>query len=86
MVNGYGPGSGPNIDQTVLLDAGDTLDFAVGYGANGNYYDDTTVAAVNVVPPPVVNLAVGSVGRGLWRAARPPAWQSSSARGTRPCR
>ena len=61
-VSGYGPGSGPGFDQTVLLNAGDTLDFAVGYGANGNYFSDTTVVAAEVTSTPTVDLSVKGDG------------------------
>ena len=47
-VNGYGPGTGPSFNQTVVLGAGDTLDFAVGYGTDGNYFDDTTALSADV--------------------------------------
>jgi ELWxxDGT repeat protein len=39
-VNAFG--AGPSFDTTVVVAAGDTIDFAVGYGSNQNYHSDTT--------------------------------------------
>lgn len=36
--------------QSVL--AGDTIDFAVGFGSNGNNFDDTTALSATIVPEP----------------------------------
>jgi hypothetical protein len=41
-VTGFGPGSGPSFETLVLVAAGDTIDFAVGDGVDGNYYYDST--------------------------------------------
>jgi hypothetical protein len=42
MINGlYSDGEVP-YDTTVAMQACDTLDFAVGFGSNGNYYCDST--------------------------------------------
>src|SRR5262249_17510884 len=35
-------GAGPSFDTAVVVAAGDTIDFAVGYGSNGTYFSDTT--------------------------------------------
>ena len=35
-------GAGPAFSVTPTLNAGDTIDFAVGYGADGNYLNDST--------------------------------------------
>jgi hypothetical protein len=35
-------GAGPSFDTTVVVAAGDTIDFAVGYGSDGNFSCDTT--------------------------------------------
>jgi ELWxxDGT repeat protein len=35
-------GTGPSFNSEVVVAAGDTIDFAVGYGSNGTYYSDTT--------------------------------------------
>jgi hypothetical protein len=42
LVNGFGAGSGPSFDTTLTLKAGDTVDFAVGFGSRDAYYDDAT--------------------------------------------
>ena len=42
IVNGFGPGSGPIFSTNLNLKAGDTIDFAVGIGPNGNYLNDLT--------------------------------------------
>ena len=52
-----------SFSQSIALNAGSVLDFAVGYGSNGNYFFDRTGigAAVSVVPelPAHVLLACG---------------------------
>jgi len=45
-VNGYGSISEMCYLQTVALKAGNTIDFAVGYGNNSNYFCDTTALKV----------------------------------------
>jgi hypothetical protein len=46
-VSGYGPPSDQSFTTTISVAVGDTIDFAVGYGTNGNYgYDTTGVSAV----------------------------------------
>ena len=51
-VNGFG--SGPSFATTLTLKAGDTVDFAVGFGSNGNYLFDSTgiTATLSSVPEP----------------------------------
>lgn len=56
-VSGFGPGTGPTFDQTVTLTAGGVLDFAVGFGANGHYFFDTTALDARIVLVPVPPLA-----------------------------
>jgi Ca2+-binding RTX toxin-like protein len=51
VVNGYGPGSGPSFSGNVSVTAGDTIDFAVGYGPDGNCYFDTTGIAATITTP-----------------------------------
>jgi PEP-CTERM motif len=57
-VNGFGAGTGPGFALTRSLSAGDTLDFAVGYGSNKNFFSDTTAldarvtSVVTAVPEP----------------------------------
>jgi hypothetical protein len=52
LVDGYQ--TGPSFGATLTLRAGDTVDFAVGYGTNGNYLYDTTglTATLSSVPEP----------------------------------
>jgi hypothetical protein len=56
IVNGFGPGTGPIFATNLNLNAGDTIDFAVGVGPNGNYANDltglaATVSALSSNPP-----------------------------------
>jgi PEP-CTERM motif len=68
-VDGYGPGSGPSFTTTLTLHAGDTVDFAIGYGADGNYFNDSTgiTATLSSVPEPasLMLLALGLSGMGV---------------------
>jgi hypothetical protein len=61
LVNGFGPG--PSFTQVLNLNAGDHVDFAVGYGTNGNFdFDSTGLAATfQSVPEPasILLLATG---------------------------
>ncbi len=61
LVNGYGPGSSVSFARAVNLKAGDSVDFAVGWGANHEFsYDSTGLSAQitsgstppNCQPPP----------------------------------
>jgi hypothetical protein len=45
LVNGFGPGTGTNFSTNLVLQANDRIDFAVGYGGNGFYYDSTGIQA-----------------------------------------
>jgi len=59
--------------QTISLAAGDTIDFAVGYGANGDYFFDSTGinATVGAVPEPATAaLLLGGVLAVLQAARR----------------
>ena len=58
-------GSGPSYQAVLTLQAGDQVDFAVGFGSNGNYYSDTTglTAQISAVPEPET-LALMLVGLG----------------------
>jgi hypothetical protein len=53
-VNGFGPGTGPSFNTTASLGEGGYLDFAVGFGANGDFlYDSTGLSAqITMVPEP----------------------------------
>jgi len=62
----YGPG--PTFSSTISLSTGDTIDFAVGFGPDGNYgFDSTGIAAtLTAVPEPsgllMLTLGIGIVG------------------------
>jgi subtilisin family serine protease len=47
-INGYGATTSYNL--TVLVNAGDVIEFAVGYGGNNNYFYDSTGLAVSIAP------------------------------------
>jgi len=51
-VDGFGTNSRVNFDGEVTVIAGDTVDFGVGYGANGNHSCDSTLlsAAISLNP------------------------------------
>ncbi|WP_226586850.1 PEP-CTERM sorting domain-containing protein [Microseira wollei] len=53
LVNGFGASSAKLFTNTLFVNAGDTIDFAVGYG-NGNFYSDSTslAATISSATPP----------------------------------
>ena len=73
MVNGLGANTGPSFSLTQSLVVGDTLDFAVGFGSNGSYYNDSTAlsAQITAVPEPETYalMLAGLSGLGLVRFA-----------------
>ncbi len=40
----------------IVVGAGDTIDFAVGYGSNGTYFDDLTGLSAEIIPEPTTLL------------------------------
>ena len=62
-INTYNPDSGLTFSKTVTLSTGDTIDFAVGIGSNGNFYSDSTGLQARITPVPTTagDLAVRSV-------------------------
>jgi hypothetical protein len=50
-VNGFGPGTGPSFSTNLVLQANDRVDFEVGYGGNGFYYDSTGIQATLTSSP-----------------------------------
>ena len=54
---GYFPNSRQNFSKTVLLNAGDTIDFALGNGSNGNSYDATNIKGLVIL---VGNAGIGN--------------------------
>jgi hypothetical protein len=60
--------------KTITVALGGIVDFAVGYGTDGSYYNDTTglSATITTVPVPSTLLLLGSglLGLGGWRRFR----------------
>jgi hypothetical protein len=68
-VTGFGIPSYQGFTDTIGVHAGDTIDFAVGYGSNGNYSFDTTgldaqINFTSAVPEPS-SLVAGVIGLAL---------------------
>ncbi|NJM52198.1 MAG: fibronectin type III domain-containing protein [Blastocatellia bacterium] len=71
-INGYGAKA--NFDMVVQVNAGDVIDFAVGYGSNNTYYNDSTGVDINISPklPPsgiynaVNDFSTTSNSNGAW--------------------
>ena len=59
FVNGFGDTS--SFSTTMSVSTGDIIDFAVGYGVNNTYWEDTTAlaATIAVVPEPATVLLLG---------------------------
>ena len=49
-VDGFGPSSDQSFTTTISVASGDTIDFAVGYGTNGNYFFDTMGVSAVITP------------------------------------
>ena len=56
-VNGFGPSSAADFAQTLSVSAGDTIDFVVGYGADGSYSYDATGLDATITPLATQTLA-----------------------------
>ena len=67
LVNGFGAGTGPSFNLNISLNAGDQLDFAVGWGANNEFSFDSTgmEAVITQVPEPATLVLVGLAGCAL---------------------
>jgi hypothetical protein len=57
-VVGFGPGSGPSFDFVVRLNAGDHLDFAVGFGRDVSDHNDSTGLSAQIQGPVVGPVAI----------------------------
>ena len=61
-VNGFGLTSDASFSQILTVSAGDTIDFVVGFGSNGNFNGDTTGLTATIAdtafgsPPPAGNV------------------------------
>ncbi|MBM3240937.1 PEP-CTERM sorting domain-containing protein [Candidatus Poribacteria bacterium] len=71
LVNTFG--SGPSFATTRTVFMGDTIDFTVGYGSNGNYYFDNTslhgmITYTTAIPEPstFVLFGVGIIGTAIY--------------------
>jgi hypothetical protein len=64
LVNGFGNTS--SFSTTVSVGKGDIIDFAVGYGSNQNFYNDSTAlsATISAIPAPGA-LILGGIGAGF---------------------
>ncbi|MEA5533810.1 PEP-CTERM sorting domain-containing protein [Crocosphaera sp. XPORK-15E] len=72
FVNGFGSPSAKNFSTTLSIAVGDTIDFAVGFGNNGNFFSDntglsailTTISASepSTIPEPSSILGILSLG------------------------
>jgi hypothetical protein len=77
-VNGFGPGSGPSFNTILNLAVGDRVEFAVGFGSDGNFnFDQTGISAhISTVPEPSTFTLASLIGLGLlgygWRTRRLP--------------
>jgi hypothetical protein len=63
-VNGFGPGTGPSFVTNLVLQANDRVDFEVGYGSDGNFFDDATgIQATLILAVPILTVqSLGSLG------------------------
>jgi hypothetical protein len=50
-VNGFGPGTGPSFSTNLVLQANDRVDFEVGDGTSGFFYDSTGIQATLTSSP-----------------------------------
>jgi len=66
FINGFGPSSAQSFATSQLIQAGDTVDFAVGFGQNGNFFQDTTGISATItgtaVPEPSSSLGILAFG------------------------
>jgi hypothetical protein len=66
FVEGFGSSSAIDFDRTLIVDSGDTIDFAVGFGRNGSFFNDSTALAALIRPaspvPEPATLTLLSVG------------------------
>jgi hypothetical protein len=60
-VNGFGPGTGPSFSTNLVLQANDRIDFEVGYGNNGFFYDSTGIQAILTSSPRLSTQPVSAV-------------------------
>lgn len=75
LINGFGESSAKSFTSTLQLMAGDTIDFAVGFGSNGHfYYDSTRLAATlstatspDPIPEPSSTLGLLALGVLGWQ-------------------
>jgi len=79
LVEGFGSSSAVRFDTNLTVLSGDTIDFAVGFGRNGTFFNDSTALAATItltsaVPEPsslvLLGLGVaGLCGYRRWRRA-----------------
>jgi hypothetical protein len=66
IVNGYGPTSSRSFTGNLTITTGDTIDFAVGDGPDGNYYYDNTGIAATISYAARASLVGRDAATGQW--------------------
>ncbi|WP_199249740.1 hypothetical protein [[Phormidium] sp. ETS-05] len=65
LINGFGTASAKSFATTGKVQAGDTIDFVVGYGSNQNYGYDSTGLDVTISTTPLKSVPEASSVLGI---------------------